>query len=72
MEKRRYCYHFYWHSSIEALPWGGGNSAKILDTSAIVDGRIADICKTGFVEGDLLNSRFVLRELQQVVDSQDP
>lgn len=53
-------------------PRGGGNSAKILDTSAIVDGRIADICKTGFVEGDLLIPRFVLRELQQVADSQDP
>lgn len=51
---------------------GGGNSDKILDTSAIVDGRIADICKTGFVEGDLLIPRFVLRELQQVADSQDP
>ncbi|HXL02422.1 MAG TPA: PIN domain nuclease [Candidatus Atribacteria bacterium] len=53
-------------------PRGGGNSGKILDTSAIVDGRIADICKTGFVEGDLLIPRFVLRELQQVADSQDP
>jgi len=51
---------------------GGGNSDKILDTSAIVDGRIADICKTGFVEGNLLVPRFVLRELQQVADSQDP
>ncbi len=48
----------------------GGN--KILDTSAIVDGRIADICKTGFVEGDMIVPRFVLKELQQVADSQDP
>ncbi|MGQ9622302.1 MAG: PIN/TRAM domain-containing protein [Candidatus Caldatribacteriaceae bacterium] len=51
---------------------GQGAASKILDTSAIVDGRIADICKTGFIEGDLLVPRFVLRELQQVADSQDP
>jgi uncharacterized protein YacL len=43
-----------------------------LDTSSIVDGRIADICKTGFVEGDMIIPRFVLKELQQVADSQDP
>ncbi len=48
---------------------GGG---KILDTSVIVDGRIADICKTGFIEGEVLIPRFVLKELQQVADSQDP
>lgn len=51
---------------------GQGMTGKILDTSAIVDGRIADICKTGFLEGELLIPRFVLRELQQVADSQDP
>lgn len=51
---------------------GQGTVAKILDTSAIVDGRIADICKTGFLEGELIIPRFVLRELQQVADSQDP
>lgn len=47
-------------------------SYKILDTSVIIDGRIADICETGFVEGTLLVPQFVLRELQQVADSSDP
>ena len=51
---------------------GQNSIAKILDTSSIVDGRIADICKTGFVEGDMIIPRFVLKELQQVADSQDP
>ncbi|MDD5560482.1 MAG: PIN domain nuclease, partial [Candidatus Methylomirabilis sp.] len=49
-----------------------GKSCKILDTSVIIDGRIADICETGFVEGTLLIPQFVLRELQQVADSSDP
>lgn len=46
-------------------------SLKILDTSVIIDGRIADICETGFIEGTLIIPRFVLRELQQVADSSD-
>ncbi len=44
---------------------------KILDTSVIIDGRIADICEAGFVEGTLVVPRFVLRELQQIADSSD-
>ncbi len=44
---------------------------KILDTSVIIDGRIADICETGFLEGTLVAPQFVLRELQQVADSTD-
>src|SRR5262245_51441206 len=44
---------------------------KILDTSVIIDGRIADICETGFVEGTMVVPQFVLRELQQVADSSD-
>jgi len=44
---------------------------KILDTSVIIDGRIADICETGFLEGTLVAPQFVLRELQQVADSSD-
>ncbi len=49
------------------------NSAdKVLDTSAIIDGRIADISQTGFVEGRLSVPRFVLRELQSIADSDDP
>jgi len=43
----------------------------ILDTSVIIDGRIADICKTKFVEGKFVIPRFVLRELQQIADSAD-
>ena len=44
---------------------------KILDTSVIIDGRVADICKTGFLEGALIVPHFVLRELQQIADSAD-
>jgi uncharacterized protein YacL len=44
---------------------------KILDTSVIIDGRIADIAETGFLEGTLVIPAFVLRELQQVADSAD-
>jgi uncharacterized protein YacL len=46
-------------------------SYKILDTSVIIDGRIADICETGFLDGILVAPHFVLRELQQVADSAD-
>lgn len=44
---------------------------KILDTSVIIDGRIADICKTGFIEGPLVIPEFVLEELQHIADSSD-
>lgn len=44
---------------------------KILDTSVIIDGRIADICKTGFVEGPLVIPSFVLEELRHIADSSD-
>ena len=44
---------------------------KLLDTSVIIDGRIADLCETGFLEGTLLVPQFVLRELQQIADSSD-
>lgn len=44
---------------------------KILDTSAIIDGRIADVCETGFVEGRLVVPRFVLAELGRVADASD-
>ena len=46
-------------------------SYKILDTSVIIDGRIADICETGFVEGTLIVPQFVLQELQHIADSSD-
>jgi uncharacterized protein YacL len=44
---------------------------KILDTSVIIDGRIADVAETGFLGGTLVIPQFVLRELQQVADSPD-
>ena len=44
---------------------------KILDTNVIIDGRIADICKTGFLEGTILIPVFVLEELQYIADSSD-
>ncbi len=47
------------------------SSYKILDTSVIIDGRIADICKSGFLEGVLIVPRFVLEELQHIADSSD-
>ena len=46
-------------------------SYKILDTSVVIDGRIADICETGFLDGILVIPHFVFRELQQVADSAD-
>jgi uncharacterized protein YacL len=45
---------------------------KILDTSVIIDGRIADVCETGFLDGTLVVPQFILRELQYIADSQDP
>ncbi|WP_088036599.1 PIN/TRAM domain-containing protein [Evansella clarkii] len=48
-----------------------GGSLKILDTSVIIDGRIADICQTGFLEGTLMIPEFVLEELQHIADSSD-
>ena len=49
----------------------GKKSYKILDTSVIIDGRIADIAETGFLDGVIVISQFVLRELQLVADSAD-
>ncbi len=45
--------------------------AKILDTSVIIDGRISDITKSGFIEGSLIVPSFVLEELQHIADSSD-
>jgi uncharacterized protein YacL len=49
----------------------GTENAKILDTSTIIDGRIADICETGFVEGTFMIPQFVLYEIQHIADHQD-
>ncbi len=47
------------------------NGGKILDTSVIIDGRVADICETDFLEGPLVVPQFVLQELQYIADSAD-
>jgi uncharacterized protein YacL len=62
---------------IVPVPRGGARGAsagdaKIVDTSAIVDGRIAEIVESGFLEGVLIVPRFVVRELQTISDSVDP
>ena len=50
---------------------GSEHRYKILDTSVIIDGRIADVCETGFLDGTLVVPQFVLKELQLVADSSD-
>ena len=47
------------------------SNLKVLDTSVIIDGRIMDICKTGFLEGELIVPGFVLEELRHIADSPD-
>lgn len=49
----------------------GKITPKVLDTSVIIDGRIADIYKTGFIEGELIIPQFVLEELRHIADSSD-
>lgn len=50
---------------------GGSDKPVLLDTSVIIDGRIADISRTGFIEGVMMIPRFVLAELQHIADSPD-
>lgn len=52
------------------LPYGQ-SAPKLLDTSTIIDGRIIDICKSGFVEGRVIIPNFVLDELRRIADSSD-
>lgn len=52
-------------------PAAGGARPKVLDTSVIIDGRLLDVCRTGFVEGELIVPEFVLRELRHIADSSD-
>lgn len=60
-----------YRNRVEEEPVSATEDHKILDTSVIIDGRIADICKTGFVEGTLVIPEFVLEELQHIADSSD-
>ena len=55
----------------EARPRCPGTRPVLLDTSVIIDGRIADVARTGFLAGPLLVPRFVLAELQYIADSSD-
>lgn len=48
-----------------------GASVKLLDTSSIIDGRILDVCRTGFLEGELVVPGFILEELRHLADSHD-
>jgi len=54
-----------------AASWSQSSRTILLDTSVIIDGRVADIAKTGFLPGTLLIPRFVLNELQYIADSPD-
>ncbi|HEO64975.1 MAG TPA: TRAM domain-containing protein [Spirochaetes bacterium] len=60
------------YTSPSGMPTEVKMTHKILDTSVIIDGRIADIAETGFLEGVLIVPKFVLNELHQVADSSDP
>ncbi len=61
----------------EVLPWnrkkigGRRTGKKILDTNVIIDGRILDVARTGFLEGDIYVPKFVIDELQHIADSAD-
>jgi len=65
-----------WEESLHEPSEEGQNgvlieSLKILDTSVIIDGRISDLCETGFLEGVFLTPQFILHELQHIADSSD-
>lgn len=49
----------------------GSSTPKFLDTNVIIDGRLADLCRTGFIEGPIFVPQFVLEEVQHVADSSD-
>jgi uncharacterized protein YacL len=50
---------------------GGDENIKIMDTSVIIDGRIADVCETEFLDGIIMIPQFILHELQHIADSSD-
>ena len=74
MQKKGRDVQSQWLSARREKPAKGkakGATPKILDTSVIIDGRIADIMKTGFIEGDIVIPEFVLVELRHIADSSD-
>ncbi|HEX9020618.1 MAG TPA: PIN domain nuclease, partial [Nitrospirota bacterium] len=59
-------------SNIKKLFRGGADeNIKIMDTSVIIDGRIADVCETEFLDGTIIIPQFILHELQHIADSSD-
>jgi uncharacterized protein YacL len=64
-------------SMSEVLPWtqhsvtGKRSGIKVLDTNVLIDGRIYDLARTGFLEGEVYIPSFVLQELQHIADSSD-
>lgn len=50
----------------------GHTEANILDTSVIIDGRIADVAEAGFINGPLIVPKFIIKELQHIADSSEP
>ncbi len=58
-------------SLIQSLKGVEEENLKVIDTSAIIDGRIADVCEAGFIEGTFVIPQFILQELQHIADSSD-
>ena len=58
-------------AATQLKPTGRFRTPKLLDTSVIIDGRIADLCETGFMEGEFVIPQFILQELQHISDSAD-
>ncbi len=60
----------------DAMPWTGSGArkgnTKLFDTNVIIDGRVYEVCKAGFLEGKFYIPQFVLSELQVIADSHDP
>src|SRR2546421_1098346 len=57
---------------VRFAPQNKPDNLLLLDTSVVIDGRIADLIEANFVEGLVIIPRFVLKELQQIADSNDP
>jgi uncharacterized protein YacL len=60
----------------EAMPWSSGiarnSRLRVIDTSVVIDGRIYEVCKAGFLDGKFYIPQFVINELQAIADSHDP
>ncbi len=63
--------HFTISTVVKSFKGRGEEHHNIIDTSVIIDGRIADICEAGFLEGTFILPQFILQELQHIADSTD-